>query len=65
MLIFSTNGTLLGTFFFNEECWTGTASKKVWNEYLQISRVSKKNAEIFLNTMKDGGVFGCYCSTLK
>lgn len=55
MIIYTQNGSIIGTFDFNDKSWTGTAAKKIWNKYLLISRENKRAAEFFIDTMKYGG----------
>jgi hypothetical protein len=55
MLIYDLNAHIIGKFDFNDRTWSGNAAKKVWNKYLMISRESKRKAEEFVETMKNGG----------
>jgi hypothetical protein len=49
------NGLAVGTFFYNDECFSGSASRIIWNTYISISRINKKNAIEFMEVMKNGG----------
>lgn len=62
MLIYDRRGVLIGNFEHNDKVWSGTAAKKIWNKYLMIRRESKKDAEVFVDKMKFGGICKEYMS---
>lgn len=55
MLIYNSKGHLIGDLYNSDEMITGSASKIVWNGYMNLSRVNKKTAINFLEIMQTGG----------